>query len=146
MQDHSKNIYKIARMKANLTQEQAAELIPCSVESVRAYETSQTVPPDDTVCRMVVVYDAPALAYHHLISRSEAARMCMPDIDIKDLPISILRLQKELNEFMAVHNELISITSDGVISEDERTRFDAIMKELTDVASAIMSLRFARCD
>jgi transcriptional regulator with XRE-family HTH domain len=144
MQDHSRNIYRIPRVKANLTQERAAELLPTSVESVRAYETGQTMPPDDIVCRMVIIYDAPELAYQHLMNKSEAARMCLPNVEIRDLPAAMLRLQKEVTDFIKCRDDLIDITCDGVITPEERPRFDQIVGELDDIVAAIMGLKYAR--
>lgn len=40
-----RNIYKTARRAAGMTQEAAAERLGISVESVRAYETGQRIPP-----------------------------------------------------------------------------------------------------
>ena len=49
-EDYS-NIYKIARRAAGFTQESAAEQLEISVDSVRAYETSQRLPPSEIVER-----------------------------------------------------------------------------------------------
>lgn len=57
-EDYS-NIYKIARRAAGFTQESAAEQLEISVDSVRAYETSQRLPPSEIVERMVVCFHAP---------------------------------------------------------------------------------------
>lgn len=57
MPEECRNIYKKARRVAGLTQEAAAERLGISVESVRAYETGQRIPPNDVVEDMVVCYD-----------------------------------------------------------------------------------------
>ena len=61
-----RNIYKKARRAAGLTQEAAAERLGISVESVRAYETGQRIPPNDLVEDMADCYDYQRLAYQHL--------------------------------------------------------------------------------
>ncbi len=47
MPEEYRNIYKNARRAAGYTQETAAEQLGLSVESVRAYETGQRIPPND---------------------------------------------------------------------------------------------------
>ena len=49
MPEEYRNIYKNARRAAGYTQETAAEQLGLSVESVRAYETGQRIPPNDVV-------------------------------------------------------------------------------------------------
>ena len=49
MPEEYRNIYKIARRNAGITQEAAAEQLGISVESVRAYETGQRIPPNHVV-------------------------------------------------------------------------------------------------
>ena len=144
MQNGCKNIYQNARNHAGFTQEKASELISVSVESLRAYEGGRTTPPNDVVCQMVAVYGLQHLAYQHLMHSSEVARTCLPKIDIKELPDAILRLQKEVTDFIRCRDELIDITYDGVITAEERPRYDEILKELDDIVGAIMALKFAK--
>lgn len=66
MPEEYRNIYKNARRAAGYTQETAAEQLGLSVESVRAYETGQRIPPNDVVEQMVICYNAQRLAYQHL--------------------------------------------------------------------------------
>lgn len=140
----SMNIYQIARSSAGLTQEKAAELLSLSVESLRAYETDRTVPGNEIVCQMVAIYGAHHLAYQHLMYSSEVARRILPNVEIKDLPAAMLRLQKEVTDFIKCRDDLIDITCDGVISAEERPRFDQIVGELDDIVAAIMGLKYAR--
>jgi hypothetical protein len=72
------------------------------------------------------------------------ARECLPDIDIRNLPEAILHLQKEVKDFIDCRDELVEITYDGMISDGERPRFDAILSELDDIVQSIMSLKYAR--
>lgn len=139
MSSEYRNIYQIARESTGYTQERAAELIDVSVESIRAYESGRRIPPGDVVIRMVDIYDARYLAYQHL-KAEEVGRKFLPRIEVKDLPSAILKLQKEVNDFLKRRDQLIEITYDGVISPEERPAFDAILKELDDIAAAIMSL------
>jgi transcriptional regulator with XRE-family HTH domain len=143
MSPEYRNIYQIARESAGITQEKAAELIDISVESIRAYESGRRIPPGNVVIRMVDIYDARYLAYQHL-KAEEVGQKYLPEIDVKDLPSAILRLQKEVTDFLKSRDELIDITCDGIISAEELPRYQRILKELDDIVAAIMSLKCAK--
>ena len=139
-----RNIYQIAREATGLTQEKAAELIDVSVESIRAYETDRRIPPDKVVIKMIEVYGCQYLAYQHLKTSAEVGQKYMPNIELRDLPSAILKLQKEVTDFIRRKDELIDIACDGVIDESERPVFESIVNELDDVVEAIMALKFAK--
>lgn len=139
-----RNIYQIARESTGFTQEKAAELIDISVESLRAYEGGKRVPPDKVVIRMIEIYDARYLAYQHLKTSAEVGQAYLPAVELRDLPTAILRLLKEVNDFISCKDELINITCDGVISNDEQIRWKSILKELSDVEEAIIAIKFAK--
>ena len=141
----NRNIYQIARESAGFTQERAAEMIGISVESIRAYESDKRIPPNKVVKMMVDIYNRQYLAYQHIVNMSEDIGMCyIPNVEIKDLPSAILRLHKEVSDFLKCRDILIEITCDGIISEDERPSFDAVMKELDDITEAIMAVKYAQ--
>lgn len=139
-----RNIYQIARESTGLTQEKASEYLDISVDSLRAYEGDKRTPPDHVVIKMIEVYDTQYLAYQHMRTRDDVGKSFLPNVEIKDLPAAMLRLQKEVNDFIKLRDEMIDITCDGVIDENEKERWGIILKELNDVADAIMALRFAK--
>lgn len=141
MTDNSVNIYKAARMAAGITQERAAELIGCSVRTIAAYEQGERIPFDDVVVRMVDIYTAPYLGNQHLRQNSEIARQILPEVRPTNLPQAILHLQKTVNEFLKLRDEMIDITEDGVIDEAERPRWKVIEKELDEVCQAILAIK-----
>ncbi|WP_017353021.1 MULTISPECIES: helix-turn-helix transcriptional regulator [unclassified Clostridium] len=139
-----RNIYQIARESTGLTQEKACELLDVSVDSVRAYEGGKRVPPDRVVIKMIEIYNAQYLAYQHLKTSAEVGQKYLPNIEIKELPLAMLRLQKEVSDFIKLKDEMIEITCDGIIDDEEKPRWEKIMKELDDVVEAIMALKFAK--
>ncbi|AIY79456.1 helix-turn-helix family protein [Clostridium botulinum 202F] len=139
-----RNIYQIARESTGLTQERACELLDISVDSVRAYEGGKRVPPDRVVIKMIEIYNAQYLAYQHLKTSAEVGQKYLPNIEIKELPLAMLRLQKEVSDFIKLKDEMIEITCDGIIDDEEKPRWEKIMKELDDVVEAIMALKFAK--
>lgn len=144
MVEQYRNIYQIAREATGLTQEKASERLDISVDSLRAYEGDKRIPPDRVVIKMIEIYDAQYLAYQHLKTSDLVGKSYLPNIEIKDLPSAMLRLQKEVNDFIKLRDEMIDITCDGVIDDTEKDRWEVIIKELNDVADAIMALKFAK--
>lgn len=146
MQTENINIYKKARSNTHYTQEYAAELISVSVESLKAYESGRTVPPNDVVRQMMMVYGTPWLAPKHIFNNSsELIHGCLPQIETnKDLTETALGLLKEFNDFDKLKNDFIAIVSDGRITPDEVDKFKAIKKELADIHAAILEIMYAK--
>lgn len=142
MPEESMNIYKTARRAAGITQEAAAEQLGISVESVRAYETGQRIPPNDVVEQMVICYDAQRLAFQHLHETNALAARVIPDIQPRTLMESAVRLYNRLNHFSSSHSveRLLEIAEDGQIDEQERAEFDAIVAELKALIQCGMEL------
>ena len=138
-----RNIYQTARESSGYTQEKASELIGISVESIRAYETGRRIPPTHIVVQMVDVYNVQHLAYQHLKNADDIANLYLPDVNVANMSAAVLRLLKEVSDFVGRQQELIEITCDGIIDEEERPRFDAIMCELNDIVQAYFTLKFS---
>lgn len=138
-----RNIYQTARESSGYTQEKAAELIGVSVESIRAYESGRRIPPTHIVVNMVDVYGTQYLAYQHLRNADDIANLYLPDVNVANMSAAVLRLLKEVSDFVGKEQELIEITCDGIIDENERPRFDEIMRELNDIVQAYFSLKFS---
>lgn len=146
MYEQYTNIYALARKGVGLTQERAAERLGISVESIKKYENdvgTGRIPPESVVLRMCVVYDTQYLMYQHALENSKIAGMMIPaNVRPYELAEAILRLQKEVTDFVKLRDEMIDITYDNVISEDERPRWEVILKELNHITAAIMNLKF----
>ena len=141
-----RNIYQIARESSGLTQEKSSELLDISVDSLRAYEGGKRVPPDHVVIKMIEIYDTQYLAYQHLKTSAEVGQRYLPTINITQLPTAILRLQKEVNDFLKCEDLLIEIGSDGHVDDNEALQYKNVMKELDEVVEAIMALKFSKED
>ena len=93
---------------------------------------------------MIEIYDTQYLAYQHLKTSAEVGGKYLPDIEIRELPVAMLRLQKEVSDFIRLKDVMIEITCDGIIDDNERPQWNQIVKELDDVVEAIMALKFAK--
>lgn len=139
-----KNIYQTAREAAGITQERAAELIGLSVESIRSYETEKRVPSDETVIKMIEIYNANYLAYQHLKLKTQVGNAFLPDVHEVPLSNAALALIHNLHSCMEEHEEIIAITMDGNISQEELTEWQRIMKKYDDLYTAILEIQFSK--
>ena len=145
MQDDYRNICKIGRKTAGMTQERWAEALDISVESVRQYESGKIMPSDDVVIRMVEVTSMPVLGYWHLQNKSRMAAAILPQVESTPLPQAVLQLILRIRDFAERHrtDRLREIAADGRIDHLERETFDTIVAELDAVVQAVMQLKYA---
>lgn len=138
-----RNIYKIARRAAGLTQEAAAERLGLSVESIRAYETGGRVPPSQVVELMVILYNAQHLAYQHLHETNELYNRIVPALEDRDLIQTAVALRNRLArlEQRRSLDRLLEIAEDDLIDEDERPEFLAIVAELREIVRGALELQ-----
>lgn len=132
MPEEYRNIYKTARRAAGLTQEAAAERLGISVESIRAYETGQRIPPNDVVARMSVQYNDLMLGYEHCRSTNDLIATIVPKLERRSLLEVAVMLYNGLRQFDAEHNldALMKIAEDGRVDSSEEEDFDGIMEDL----------------
>ena len=142
MQSDCTNIYQTARKIAGLTQERAAELLGLSLRSLADYESGLRLPPNKAVDDMVTVYNSQVLAVQHLRASTQFARELLPDIPAMSLPEAVLTLVDAVYDFAddRLDRELIDIARDGVISEDERERFDRVVEKIGAITAAAIAL------
>ena len=141
MYPENPNIYQTARKTAGLTQETAADRLDVSVESIKAYETGGRVPPDAVVARMCKAYAAPWLALEH--TQATDALGVLPEIVPAPLPMATIALTNRLRSAADRLVGLLRIAEDGVIDEDERPEFDAIVRELRETIAAAYQVIYA---
>lgn len=142
MSAQNRNIYQAARKSAGLTQEAAAERLDISVESIRAYETNQRIPPNDVVEGMVVVYNGTYLAYQHLHETNALAARFVPELRERSVIEAVVRIGNSLNKFSKAHNidRLYEIAEDNRIDSTERAEFDAILDDVGELVKRLMEL------
>ena len=146
MPEEYRNIYKTCRKAAGFTQEAAAERLGISVESLRAYETGQRVPPNEVVELMVILYNAQHLAYQHLRETNALYSSVVPEVEPKTVLEATAKLTNRIFAFAESHADrrLLRIAEDNVIAPAERAEFDSIMEDLQDIVEAALELRCAR--
>lgn len=137
-----RNIYKTARRAAGMTQEAAAERLGISVESVRAYETNQRIPPNDVVEQMVICYNAQHLAYQHLHETNALISRIVPQLEQRSVLEVAVRIYNRMSNFQRLNSldRLMAIAEDGRIDDSEREEFDTIVAELREIIQSGLEL------
>ena len=143
MPEECRNIYKTSRKAAGLTQESAAERLGISVESLRAYEGGQRIPPNEVVELMVILYNAQHLAYQHLRETNAMYGRVVPEVPLCSVLEASARLTNRIYAFADSHADrrLMRMAEDNVIDPVERPEFDAILEELQEIVEAALALR-----
>ena len=93
-----RNIARIGRGIAGMTQERWAEALGYSVRTVAAWELGEQQISSEAVVRMVDVTGQQVLAYWYLVD-SLGAPGIIPDIQVTELPQAVLSLLRRLRDF-----------------------------------------------
>ena len=135
------NLYQRARLSTGMTQEQAAELLGLSSESLKQYEGGRRVPSNETVSRMVTIYHLPWLALEH--AQVIDTLGVMPEVTPRPLPMASIALRNRLQDATGRLDALLRIAEDGVIDETERPEFDSIVAALRETMAAIYQVIYS---
>ena len=97
---------------------------------------------------MVTVYNSQLLGIQHLRESANMARSLLPDVQEMRLPEAVLTLIDAIYDFAddRVDRELIDIARDGVITDDEKERFDRVVEKIRTITSAALVVSCARTE
>lgn len=135
------NIYQRGRKTALLTQEEAAERLHISPETLKRYEGGRLTPPDETVARMCEVYGVRWLALEHAKATDRLG--ILPELEPKPLPMATISLTNRLRDAADRLVGLLRIAEDGVIDDAERPEFDDIVQDLRETIAAAYQVIYA---
>lgn len=139
------NIYRMCRAKTRLSQEAWAEKLGVSVESVKRYELDKAVPSNRTVVAMINESGYEALAVQHLIRTSQSLDVLPGVMTDVPLPQAAIRLINTVLAFADNHRgrQLLRISEDGIVTDEERPLYNEILDELQSLISAAYQVRYA---
>ena len=135
------NIYQRGRKTTLLTQEEAAERLHISPETLKRYEGGRLTPPDETVARMCEVYGVSWLALEHAKATDRLG--ILPELEPKPLPMATISLTNRLRDAADRLAALLRIAEDGVIDDTERPEFDDIVEDLRETIAAAYQVIYA---
>ncbi len=135
------NIYQRGRKTTLLTQEEAAERLHISPETLKRYEGGRLTPSDETVARMCEVYGVRWLALEHAKATDRLG--ILPELEPKPLPMATIALTNRLRAAADRLAGLLRIAEDGVIDDAERPEFDDIVQDLRETIAAAYQVIYA---
>lgn len=135
------NLYQRGRKTTLLTQEEAAERLHISPETLKRYEGGRLTPPDETVARMCEVYGVSWLALKHAKATDRLG--ILPELEPKPLPMATISLTNRLRDAADRLAGLLRIAEDGVIDDAERPEFDDIVQDLRETIAAAYQVIYA---
>ena len=142
MAERYPNLYQRARKEAGMTQEQAAEALSVSVETVKAWEQGQRVPRPEDAERMMAAYGTEWLGLAY--TSATCGRLgAVPAVDLRQLPEAVLALINRATELADDYRRLMRIAEDGVIDEREAPEFGRSADNIRDVIAASYAVLYA---
>lgn len=123
------------------SREGAAELLGLSVSSLADYELGNTkVVPVDKVALMADLYEAPELCNYYCKNICPLGE-AVPQAEVNGLERITLKALVALNKMEGLQEELLSISADGEVSEEERDDMLKIIDRLNEMANVAQSLK-----
>lgn len=138
---------KTARQTAGLTQEQAAEAAGVSLESWKAYEYGERLPPGNVAIRICDALDADWLALEYLRETAKDLDVLPKEIKAQSLQTAVITLINRMFSFMDNHQDrrLLAIAEDDDIDEHEQPEFDDIVKnDLDGIIAASLAVKYPK--
>ena len=148
MPEYLQNLPQVCRVDPGSGSGAAGQRLGISVESLRAYETGQRIPPDDVVDIMSILYNSLHLLAWHVRGKTAMYSRIVPEIQPRSVLEASAKLTNRIFAFAESHADrrLLRIAEDNVIDTQERPEFDAILEDLQEIVEAALELRCARMD
>jgi transcriptional regulator with XRE-family HTH domain len=123
------------------SREGAAELLGLSVSSLSDYELGNTkVVPVDKVVLMADLYNAPELKVNYC-RESCPLGACNPKVVLQDLDRIAIRAISRLRKLPDAKDTLLNIVEDGVITREEQSELNDVLKALEEIAMTANELK-----
>ena len=133
----------MANCGKGMSRVEASQKNSISMESLGAYERGETVPPEDVVLRMAVLYEAEWLVLRHLSEYSPSFKELLGVFNNygDNIQNDALTIVNRLEKVKGVGFEIAEIVEDGEIDRAERQKLDSIVQGLMELARVVIRLR-----
>jgi len=144
------NVYFLARKEAAIynerlsSREGAAEMLGISVSTLADYELGNTkIVPVDKVVLMADLYNCPELKYGYCKCECPIGKQMPLATEAKGIEGIALRMIQKFapEELKEMKKSLVDIAADGIISDDEKPKLEAILQKLDDMAVVINEMK-----
>lgn len=138
----NKTIYQKSRENAGFTREAAAsEMSFITADRIENIETEKTSAQPEDVLEMAKAYKDPLLPNAYCSTCCPIGKKYVPQLTEKALSQITLEILQSVNALYEEKNQLISITVDGEISENEMEDFARIQGQLKTLSAAADTLQ-----
>lgn len=122
------------------SREGAAELLGYSPSSLAGWELGTDRPSPEAVVHMSDLYHAPELR-NHFCRNICPLGIDTPELNIYELDRITVKAMASLRNISIVKDQLLDITEDGQITEDEKPALEEIIKNLDELSAIGQSLK-----
>lgn len=122
------------------SREGAAELLGYSPSSLAGWELGTDRPSPEAVMLMSDLYHAPELRNHYCRHECSLGGDT-PELSICELDRITVRAMSSLRKISKVREDLLDITEDGTITEEEKPALEEIIKSLDELSAVAQSLK-----
>lgn len=138
----NKNMYQMRREELGLSREKAAELLgSIPPERIEKIENEKSFLHPDEVIVMAEGYKMPTLCNYYCANECPIGKRYVPEIKMKDLSQIVLEMLASLNSMNKKQEQLIEITANGLIEDDEMKEFIHIQEELEKISITVETLQ-----
>ncbi|MBL7575550.1 Helix-turn-helix [Peptoniphilus asaccharolyticus DSM 20463] len=137
------NIYYKARIEASgyneklKSRESAAEMLGVHASTLADYELGIVkCPQPDKVVLMADLYNAPELLNRYCTDECPIGCSCVDRLEIENLDRITIKTLSAIKNLDEAKYELLDITSDGIIDDSEKERFDSFIDTLDKIVIA----------
>lgn len=141
------NMYYQARSEAAeeneefTSREKAAEIVGIDRTRLARIELDTIAPYPEEVKAMAEAYNTPELCNSYCAKECPIGRDNVKEVDIDDFDRLALKVLGSLKDIDTLRSNLISVSEDGTIREDEREAFQGILDSLEKISINANALR-----
>ena len=137
----NKNVYQTSREAMELTREKAGEMmVYVSADRIEKIESEKSLPHPDEILAMAECYKNPMLRNYYCTHECPIGQQHVEELELKTLSQIVLEILSSLNAFDHEKMNLVDITVDGEITQDEYEKFVTIKKQLDAVSVSVKNL------
>lgn len=141
------NMYYLSRCEALEndssfgSRESASERVHIERTRLANIELGNITPYPEEVKAMAEVYNTPELCNYYCANECPIGKGNVSEVKVDDLDRLSLKVLGSLKDIDTIRTNLIDVSEDGVISEDEEIKFNEIIQALEKIADNATALK-----
>ena len=137
----NKNRYQQSRENAGLTREKASEkTVFLSADRIEKLESERLSAHPEDILAMSEAYGDPQLPNYYCARECPIGKLTVKELEPKELTQITLEIVSSLNKLEKMKDRFIDISSDRTVTDEETPDFQAIKKNLDEIACSVATL------